>query len=380
MKPYDLNGKEENSDKFYTVSRQFTDKVTDHLKHEFKEEVLLYGGYIDKNQVEERRTDEEYLFELLTIGLLWNNYICNAMALMKNGEILFERLYKLRQNKKLKKIVDRLRGILSFAILTKKNKYSGVPGIENLIKLRKWLGATGEFEEEVKRIDNWINYLKSKGNNGSELLIFKCLDSAYWFESESVNRLGEYTKGVQNFITENRVKYRFREDLLFCMRRENEYHLNIVGAQIMNNAFYSHYSKTHRKIALIPFCMSQKGEKGCKGVRRETYIDCVSCSDNCNVNKIKEEAEKSNFDIFVIPHSSNFTKTLEIWKDQTHSGIVGVACILNLLTGGYEMKRLNIPGQCVLLDYCGCSKHWDKQGIPTDLNIKKLVEVICEKE
>jgi hypothetical protein len=37
---------------------------------------------------------------------------------------------------------------------------------------------------------------------------------------------------------------------------------------------------------------------------------------------------------------------------------------------------LSIPAQGVLLDYMGCKYHWDEQGIPTDTNITKLLEVL----
>jgi hypothetical protein len=80
--------------------------------------------------------------------------------------------------------------------------------------------------------------------------------------------------------------------------------------------------------------------------------------------------------VYVIPHSSDFTKWLERWKDTREVGVVGVACVLNLFTGGYEMKDLNIPSQCVLLDYCGCQNHWHHEGIPTDIDQKQLLQTL----
>ncbi|MBK7029286.1 MAG: DUF116 domain-containing protein [Bacteroidales bacterium] len=80
-------------------------------------------------------------------------------------------------------------------------------------------------------------------------------------------------------------------------------------------------------------------------------------------------------DTYIIPHSSDFTRFLEKWQNQPDTSLIGVACILNLLTGGYEMKNLNISSQCIFLDYCGCKKHWNEEGIPTDLNINQLKKV-----
>jgi hypothetical protein len=54
------------------------------------------------------------------------------------------------------------------------------------------------------------------------------------------------------------------------------------------------------------------------------------------------------------------------------TGIVGVACVLNLLSGGLKARRLGIPAQCILLDSCGCGNHWDIEGIPTVLNVDQL--------
>ena len=80
----------------------------------------------------------------------------------------------------------------------------------------------------------------------------------------------------------------------------------------------------------------------------------------------------------MIPHSSDFTTWLGRWRDTQKVGVVGVACMLNLFTGGYEMKDLNIPAQCVLLDRCGCKQHWHPEGIPTSLDRQQLLQTLRE--
>ncbi|WP_406542058.1 DUF116 domain-containing protein [Clostridium ljungdahlii] len=57
-------------------------------------------------------------------------------------------------------------------------------------------------------------------------------------------------------------------------------------------------------------------------------------------------------------------------------GVVGVACVLNLIEGGLKARSLNLVPQCVILDYCGCKNHWDNNGIQTDINCKKLFEIL----
>jgi hypothetical protein len=86
--------------------------------------------------------------------------------------------------------------------------------------------------------------------------------------------------------------------------------------------------------------------------------------------------KKQGITSYLIPHSSDFSKFLVKWKDCPDTSLIGVACVLNLISGGYEMKRLGISSQCVFLDYCGCKKHWDKEGFATSLNVNQLTKVV----
>ena len=73
---------------------------------------------------------------------------------------------------------------------------------------------------------------------------------------------------------------------------------------------------------------------------------------------------------------SRLSILLRRWSRSPEYGVVAVACLLNIAPGGYEMRELEIPSQCVLLDWCGCSKHWHPQGVPTDLNDRRLVTIV----
>ena len=58
-------------------------------------------------------------------------------------------------------------------------------------------------------------------------------------------------------------------------------------------------------------------------------------------------------------------------------GVTALACILNILPGGYEMRARGIASQCVPLDYPGCRKHWDRAGISTGVNEERLVQIVA---
>jgi hypothetical protein len=78
----------------------------------------------------------------------------------------------------------------------------------------------------------------------------------------------------------------------------------------------------------------------------------------------------------MVPHSSGFSRWLERWQHEPDTGVVAVACLLNILPGGYEMRARRIPSQCVPLDYPGCDKHWRRDRLPTGLNEGQLVWIV----
>jgi hypothetical protein len=49
---------------------------------------------------------------------------------------------------------------------------------------------------------------------------------------------------------------------------------------------------------------------------------------------------------------------------------------LTNMPGGWETKSLGVHAQGVLLDYCGCHYHWHKDGIPTNINFDRLLQVV----
>ena len=77
----------------------------------------------------------------------------------------------------------------------------------------------------------------------------------------------------------------------------------------------------------------------------------------------------------VIAHASD----LSLWSPKAgmeSRGVIASACVTTLVEGGWELKRYDVPAQCVLLDYSGCKKHWHCEGISTELNIRELKRII----
>ena len=77
---YSLALREQSSETYYQRVRKFTDEVTRRAEESLSANVHEFTDYLRKHNLEELRSDEEYLLELLSFGLLWKSYGHYAQA------------------------------------------------------------------------------------------------------------------------------------------------------------------------------------------------------------------------------------------------------------------------------------------------------------
>lgn len=373
---YSLCKEHENSNIYYEYIRKFTDEVIKEMNVKTEKIVYDFGMFILENNVEEIRKNIEYSLEILTLGVLWQCYINRAIKLKNISKMALIKLGELREYDYLKKSSDFLRGILETKFLTKIDSEKVECTLDNFKKLIDWLMATGEFKEEVKRLSNWNEFFESKSEKEITSIINIAIDLANWFKKESEKKLGKYTENVKKFYKLKYNKHKWKEDYIYCGRKEIEYHLNMVGSEILNDVYREAFLKTKDKRLLLPACMRLNFDN-CKSDRTKYGYVCRICTNNCKVSKYTKLGNEYGFKVYIIPHeSSAFTKEK---IEKNYVGIIGVACVLNLISGGWKAIRLGLIPQCVLLDYCGCKNHWHESGIVTDINKDRLLYILGEK-
>ncbi len=363
---------------FYEDLHRFTNEVWTVANIQFGWYVNDYYNYVIKNKIETPRSKDEYLLEIVIAGVLVKNYYTAAQKTNLFSTKLLSKLYIVRrQNQRLKSSIDKLRGVLGYALLHKKHKANFDYSLKGFDKLSDWLSATGEFNEEVNRLEKWNSFYQQKTKTYFRSLINSAVAFTYYFEKKGEQHLGKYVCNVNHFLQNKLATYRYKEDYFFVSRCRNEYFMNMFGADIMNRCLEENFRNMPNKAVLLPTCMRTPPETGCLARHDGKELVCMQCSKDCNVGRVATAMKKCKVKSYLIPHSSGFSKFLQKWEASTDTGLIGVTCILNLLTGGYEMRRLNISSQCIFLDYCACKKHWNKEGPPTSLNLQQLMDIVA---
>ncbi len=375
---YSLRNDAGNSDEYYVDVAAFTDQVLARAE-DLWPDVEEFRGYIARHGREAVRTREEYLFELLTLGTLWRLYCDDAHDLPGMPRRVLTGLADLRKRGgRVKAGADFLRGLLATAFLSPVDRpWSPRPTPDHLKKLLDWMSATGEFPQEVKRLRAWLEFWSCCQPKSTCDDIEKAIAFAGWFEEASARALGKYTVNVDKFLKESQPAHRWKEDVIFSGRRRVEYHLNMVGAEIMNRAFREDFVAVKKKAVVLPACMRYHPKPVCQARTNGLSCECTGCTPQCRVNQLIKMGKKFGFDVYLVPHESSvFSGDAGRALIGEGTGIVGIACVSNLVSGGWKAKGLGLPPQCVLLDHCGCRKHWHERGISTDINMKKLREIL----
>ncbi len=375
---YTLKPGQTNSEAYYRDVRVFAKEVVEEASNTITPVIYDYINYLKTYKLEELRGLEEYILELLSFGVLWRQYAPKALQVKHAPFVTMAKMAEWRKkHQQIKPYIDFGRGILLTAFLfpETKNERPDVPTLDQVDHVCKWFEATGEFREQALRFIRWRAYWGTKSE--SELFkIFMVIENfTDWFKEASEKALGKYTENVDGFLEKSRKKYKWREDRVSCTRSRLEYHLNMAGAELLNDAFRNDFNKGEKKVVLVPGCMRGRPEGKCEAVRVKEGLICSDCLPGCRVNRLRKEGKQRTgseaYEVYIIPHASD----LSLWSPKPGEpikSVVASACVTTLVEGGWELKRYNVPAQCVLLDYCGCSKHWNEKGITTSFNMKEL--------
>lgn len=373
LSPYSLNVDKSND--YYKDVEYLTDVVLgefEKINTTLLPALMLHYSEIDSKP----RNFEEYVFEFLMIGVYWGVYGSRAVNLDEKHQQILKNLVCLRnENGFHKEIIDTIRGSLMTQYLwpQKATPYNLEFNLENFDKLLKYLEATGDFEHEILRLNFWKQFFSNMKPSESSKHLKQACEFADYFEVRSKEVLGKYSKNVAKFLEEKLIEHLWKEDLIFCSKMEVEYHLSMVGAEIMNRTLKKDFNGRPRKALILPGCM--RTNTHCRATDTNLGLKCVKCSKTCKVSELTVMGEEQGFEVYMVTHeSSAFSKSTP--KDRNELGIVGVACVSNLISGGWKSQGLGIPAQCVLLNKATCKNHWNGEDVPTSINIHQLMNIL----
>jgi hypothetical protein len=373
---YSLKLDHPDSGAYYRDVAAFADAWQDGAIQETAGLIAGFRAYRQERGLSDR-SDGEYAFELLTIGVLLGEHAADISRMTGFARMILKGLVSIQKRwPPTENAIKRLRGWTG-ALARMLAPRPGADAPANLASLLDWLRANEE-NGKADRLAQWQDFFAS--NPSAVAASAACLALAGRFAEASRAALGKYTAQVPVFLKESAPKHRWQYDAEFVARTCTEYHLGMLGTEVLNRAYRQRFQETSKRIVIVPPCMRFQPEEQCQAVATPFGAHCQACTPACRVHQLTRLGEKQGFGVFIMPDE---LRVFNAGGGENNTspgpvGVVGVSCALTNWSGGWDVDGLGIPAQGLLLDYCGCSYHWDKKGIPTDINFKQIEEIIEE--
>jgi hypothetical protein len=178
----------------------FIERVLSEAEVSLQPFVERFKEFLQKNQIEPLRSDEEYGLELLTLGVLWMSYAPYVKRFSPLvSSVLHTLLILRRRGGWLRPRIDAIRGLLTTTFIMPAKLPEGVfleYTSENFARFLNWLSVTGEFKEEVKRFRIWRQFFEELSPQELAENLKAAHSFARWFASRSRTALGKYTRHV----------------------------------------------------------------------------------------------------------------------------------------------------------------------------------------
>ena len=230
----------------------------------------------------------------------------------------------------------------------------------------QWMKESGEFKEEVVRMEFWNTFFEADLSVKEWEGLCKKLEML----TEYVSTVGEqylkcYLPNLEQYLEKYSGAWKVREDAGLILRDASCYYINMIGAQVLNRCYNADFKCCDKVYIFLPGCMAARKEN-CQAIEKKDGYLCQACDASCQVNQLTAEYSK----VRIVYHGSQMESNKVEAAERV--GVVGVACVLNLIAGGLKAKRLGYIPKCVILNECGCNIHWDEKGIVTSLDADEL--------
>jgi uncharacterized protein len=366
-------------DDYYKDIDEFSRNIIEYIIDNFNDDIIKLKLIDEDNKQNITKDKIIYAIYFLTFGVIYKVYIKKAYSLNENIKRLIKKNLTYDDSlNKMKPKSKKLKGYLSTIFLLKEVKHELIPNIDSVGKLISYLELTCEFDGEIKIIKLVYKYIKKKYKNISAYefneFINRLLNLAIYFDKKAEESLNKYTNRVSKFLLNFSDEHKYKDDILYIKRETVEYHLNMVFACIINDVLRDDFKISSDKILIMPTCMKIKNNFMCRAKKKHGMYICSNCDNKCKINELSKLGKYGDFNVYTVKNKFQLNRLkLNNYKNK---GVAVASCVLNIINIYIILINLEVIPNLILLDYCGCKKHWCSKDNITNFNIQKFFDYL----
>ena len=155
---------------------------------------------------------------------------------------------------------------------------------------------------------------------------------------------------------------------------EEQYHLYMLEIELTNRMNAGDFKKSDRKIALLPYCL-RDFQAECKSSPDDFDHRCRNCSVNCYQNYTSRLLKDHQIDAYIWMGDDLKKKAKTVARNDQKLGILGIACIPELMAGMRKCRKLGIPVIGLPLDANRCVR-WMGSFHENSINLEMLEKLV----
>jgi hypothetical protein len=185
--------------------------------------------------------------------------------------------------------------------------------------------------------------------------------------------LRKYTESTAEHL--RTLKFSSLFDQRLATSRE-QYHLYMLEIELTNRLFDEKFKKADKKIALLPYCLQDFSVR-CKSEKIGFDFQCKHCSSNCFQSHASEILVKHHIEPYIWMEGNMKQLVKYTFKEKKTFGVVGIACIPELIAGMRNCRDNNIPVVGIPLNANRC-KRWYGEFFPNNIDLAELEKLVSK--
>jgi hypothetical protein len=183
--------------------------------------------------------------------------------------------------------------------------------------------------------------------------------------------LNEYTLDVEGYLKSIPL-LKLRSRGLRTTRLQ--YYLYMLEIELTNRLYKSQFKSANKKIALLPHCLHDLTIE-CKAAPDGFDYKCKHCSKVCYQNAVTTLLEKNGIEAYIWMGADLKKEIRQMIKSGITLGILGIACIPELVAGMRDCQKYNLPVVGLPLDANRCVR-WFSEFHKNSVNLEMLEKLI----
>ncbi|MHB8840404.1 MAG: DUF116 domain-containing protein [Candidatus Aquicultor sp.] len=187
----------------------------------------------------------------------------------------------------------------------------------------------------------------------------------------SRNTLLTYTEAVKTHLKNPSLRMLGDGTLLTT---EEQYHLYMLEIALVNRIFKERFNRCDVKVAFLPHCLHDLDKK-CRAASDGIDYVCKGCSKKCFINRVSTLLRAHDIRPYIWMDANLKSLFKDLQAQGTTVGVLGIACIPELVDGIRLCTRLNIPVVGVPLNANRCAR-WMGKFHETSVDIEALERLV----